>query len=319
MKRYNIIVTGVSAPVGYGVVRSLRASSRDARIIGVDIYEDAVGRMWCDNFECGVRADSDSYLDFLESIIRKYDADLVIPTVELETEVLAVNREAVDALGATFVLNRPELIKLFGDKWKTHLFLKESGLSTIPTLIDGSFEDISSSLGLPFLIKPRSGYGGQGIRIIESGELFDYWKKKAGDAFMAQKKMQGEEGEFTVSIFGLGDGTYVNFISMKKELSKKGYTVRGESVFDEAIVEFVRTLCNLARPLGPTNIQLIKEGGLYYLLEVNPRISASTSLRALFGCNESEMSIEFFLEGKTPAEREITTGVAVRYEEDILL
>jgi carbamoyl-phosphate synthase large subunit len=53
-------------------------------------------------------------------------------------------------------------------------------------------------------------------------------------------------------------------------------------------------------------------------LEINPRISSATSIRAAFGYNESLMSLEFFLEQKRPVQPRIRTGRAVRYTEDYI-
>ena len=58
---YTILVTGVGAVIGYGIVRSLRASKFPVRIVGMDIYADAVGQRWCDVFEQAVRADDPRY------------------------------------------------------------------------------------------------------------------------------------------------------------------------------------------------------------------------------------------------------------------
>ena len=45
---HTVLVTGVGAIIGYGAVRSLRKSRTDVRIVGMDIYPDAVGQVWCD-------------------------------------------------------------------------------------------------------------------------------------------------------------------------------------------------------------------------------------------------------------------------------
>ena len=53
------------------------------------------------------------------------------------------------------------------------------------------------------------------------------------------------------------------------------------------------------------------------MLEINPRISSSTSLRKAFGYNEAEMCIDYFLNNsKTVIEKtNIKKGAAQRYIE----
>ena len=75
-------------------------------------------------------------------------------------------------------------------------------------------------------------------------------------------------------------------------------------------------LTGILKPVGPTNYQFRKEGEQYLLLEVNPRISSSTSIRTAFGYNEAEMCITWYLHGNRPEQPEIHTGEARRYIAD---
>ena len=78
----------------------------------------------------------------------------------------------------------------------------------------------------------------------------------------------------------------------------------------------VEELARLFRPEGPTNFQFRFHQGEYLLLEINPRISSSTSLRTAFGYNEAEMCIEYYLEGMLPRPRTLRSGSAIRYIDD---
>ena len=72
----------------------------------------------------------------------------------------------------------------------------------------------------------------------------------------------------------------------------------------------------MLKPLGPTNFQYRVENDTAYLLEINPRVSSSTSLRTAFGYNEAEMAIDFFVEKHTEVNPIIKRGTAVRYISD---
>ena len=54
------------------------------------------------------------------------------------------------------------------------------------------------------------------------------------------------------------------------------------------------------------------------LLEINPRVSSATSIRAAFGYNELKLSLEYFLYGKNPQQPVLRKGRAVRYAEDYI-
>ena len=75
-------------------------------------------------------------------------------------------------------------------------------------------------------------------------------------------------------------------------------------------------LCRLFKPVGPTNFQFRREGEAMRLLEINPRVSSSTSIRAGFGYNEASLAVEFYLENRKMTKPVIRPGKAVRYIED---
>jgi carbamoyl-phosphate synthase large subunit len=86
MKQYNILVTGIGAVIGYGVIRSLRLCRYDVNIIGMDIYHDAVGQHWCNSFIQSILASDDKYCDFLSELMDKYNNDLVFLCTEQEIQ-----------------------------------------------------------------------------------------------------------------------------------------------------------------------------------------------------------------------------------------
>ena len=144
-------------------------------------------------------------------------------------------------------------------------------------------------------------------------ESFDDWKEEFGEQFMVQQFIGDEDHEYTAATFGFGDGTCIKPIVMKRKLSQAGATDKASVEAVPDIDEEIYAMTKVLKPLGPTNFQFRLHNGEYILLEINPRISSSTSIRTAFGYNEAEMCIEYFLEGNKPAERKIRTGKAYRY------
>ena len=156
-KKFTILVTGTSAITGYGVVASLRSCKYDCKIVGVAIYDDAIGKQWCDVFEVGVFALSAQFPKFIYDMIIKYDVDLVIPCVELEVNVLTKHRALYEGLDVKFVLNNLDVYAQLNDKSRTYWFLKNK-VEQIPTLIGSNeltYADISKKLGTPFILKKK--------------------------------------------------------------------------------------------------------------------------------------------------------------------
>jgi len=144
------------------------------------------------------------------------------------------------------------------------------------------------------------------------------WQSTLGDGFMAQQLVGDDRGEYTVGAFGLGDGTVTGTIVLRRTLARDGSTAKAWTSPIPELDAAVNGLAKLFRPIGPTNFQFRRHGGAYLLLEINPRLSSSTSLRAAFGANDAAMCVEYFLEGRTPGPRPVRSGFAVRYIEDVV-
>lgn len=316
MRHYNILVTGVGAIIGYGLINSLRKSKYDVHIIGMDIYDDAYGQYLCDEFIQAIPAADLEYPQFLKKIIKEKDIDLVMFGTEQEIHRLINEREVMGEDFSKLVINNKKIVELSNDKWLTHEFLAENHFKEIPTYIEGTYEMLAEELGTPFLLKPRRSYASKGIEKIYNEEEFAFYKKRAGEQFMVQKIVGDVEHEYTAATFGFGDGECIAPIILKRKLSQEGATAKAWVIESDEMERLIRKMAAILKPVGPTNFQFRYDNGEYLLLETNPRISSSTSLRAAFGYNEAEMCIEYFVEHKKPMDAVIRKGSAVRYIAD---
>ena len=313
-KPITVLVTGVGAIIGYGLINSLKKSKYNCRVIGIDIFHDAVGQKWCDKFIQGVRADSDEFIDFINNIVRTEKVDLLIPGIEQDLKALI---EGFDRLEHTakYSLNNKALYQTFDDKWKTYKFLE--GVADLIPYIDYSetlYEEAKKMFGLPFILKQNISYASKGVAVIHDKKEFDFYIDRFGSGCMAQKKLDIKNKEYTCSLFGLGDGTFVNPTCLRRELSQEGATKKALNVkVDDTLMNTMRQICQKCRFEGPTNLQFIEENGKYLLLEINGRVSSSTSMRTIFGVNEAEMCIDHYLMQTIPETKEQKYGTVMRY------
>jgi len=313
-KPITVLVTGVGAIIGYGLINSLRKSKYTCRIIGIDIFHDAVGQKWADKFIQGVRADSEDFIPFINEIVATQKVDLLIPGIEQDLKALIENFDRLDH-SAKYVLNNKALYKTFDDKKLTYKFLE--GVADLIPYIDYSetlFEEAKEAFGLPFILKQDISYASKGVAVINEKKDFDFYIDRFGSGCMAQKKLDIKDREYTCSLFGLGDGTFVNPTCLRRELSQEGATKKALNVkVDEVLLDTMTKICQKCRFEGPTNLQFIEYEGRYLLLEINGRVSSSTSMRELFGVNEAEMCIDYYLMDKHPETKEQRYGTIMRY------
>lgn len=314
-----VVVTGVGAIIGQGIVKALRSCSACIRIVGIDRNKEGVGQRWCDAFYAKPNDDEGSpeYLAFWQDVIRREGVALVLPGLEVDVQFLLKHRAALESDGCKIVLNNPDLIELSSDKWLFGEELEVGRFPRIPATLERTWPICRQILGEgPLLLKPRCGNGSRGIQRIEDETDFQYWSLKSSDKFVIQKYIGSDEMEFTVGAFGLGDGRTMQPIIFRRKLSVAGNTQYAEVISNEIIMREVVRLASHFKPLGPTNYQFRLENETPYLLEINPRFSSSTSLRASFGYNEAAMCLAWYLDGRAPEAPIVSYGKAWRYFED---
>ncbi len=314
-----ILVSGASGIIGYGILRSLKKSGRDFKLIGTTIYNDSVAQGFCDIFEQAPLTSDPKYIEWLLSIITKYNVEMIIPGIEADMYKWVEHFSLLNGSGAFVLLNNPDLILLCNDKWLFYKKLEEANSPyRIDTTLNPDFDFLQQKFGLPFLLKPKQGHGSRGIVKVDGKETFIKHASVIGKTLMVQPIIGNDNEEFTTSAFCDGNGSFYASMTLRRKLAKDGYTEKAEVVTVDGMDEAVKNLCELFKPKGPTNFQFRKEEAGLKLLEINPRISSSTSLRAAFGYNESLMAIDFFLENIIPAQPVILAGKAVRYTEDFI-
>ena len=315
------MITGVGAIMGYGLLKSFRSSAPDVKLIGTDIYTDAVGRAWCDTFEQAPLTSSVEYADWLLQTIEKNNVDILIPGIEQDVHWLSDHRQELKHLDCKIVLNNQKLIDLSRDKWAMHQELAAaSDASRIPSCLAGTFDSLSKSYGLPFLLKPRSSYASKGLIWVEKIDDFKQHSERLGEQLIAQPIIGSNDQEFTVAVFGDGDGGICASITFQRNLAPDGSTAKARVRNIDSLNKTVSRLCNHFKPVGPTNLQFrLDRNDEWKLLEINPRISSTSSIRTAFGYNEAAMCIEFYLQKQIPVQPVIREGFAIRYIEDHII
>jgi carbamoyl-phosphate synthase large subunit len=309
-----ILVSGASGIVGYGILRSLRESGIQLRLVGTSMYDDSVAPAFCDVFELAPPTDGTAYIDWLSDTIRKHHVDLVIPGIEIDMYEWTEHLPEIEASGAVALLNCATLVRLCGDKWAAYEDLSGAGFGcAIESSLSNDFDAISEKFGLPFLLKPRRGFGSKGLVRVGDFDTFSRHQQEVGPVLMAQPLVGDDDEEYTTSAFCDGQGGFYASMALKRRLSRGGFTEKATVVPADEFADTISGLCEHFRPLGPTNFQFRKCADGMKLLEINPRISSSTSIRTAFGYNESSMAVEYFLEGRTPVQPAIRPGRAVRY------
>ena len=310
-----ILVSGASGIIGYGILKSLRQSHPECRLIGTTVYERSAAQAFCDVFEKAPLTNHESYIRWLVDLIKKHNVSVVIPGIEADVITWSEHRAAIEQSGALVLLNNPDLIRLCSDKWLFYqCLIKNNSPYAIPT----SLEFDEKLHQFPLLLKPRMGSGSKGIKIVKNIDELKEYLSGFGPGMMIQPLIGTVEEEYTTSAFFDRNSQLCAFNTLKRKLSQTGFTESAETVEVDGIHDALLHLGKIFMPVGPTNFQFRVDGGQLKLLEINPRISSATSLRTAFGYNESAMSVELLLHDRVPSQPLLKRGYAVRYTEDLI-
>ena len=310
-----ILVSGASSVVGMGILKSLRQSHPDCQLIGTTIYEHSAAQAFCDVFERAPLTASPSYLPWLLELINRHSIDLIIPGIEADMLAWNQYRQAIARQGTKLLVNTSELINLCADKWAFYEALAAQRSSyVIPTSI--TYNPITQTF--PVLLKPRQGSGSRGIVIAQNAKQLEEHLDLIGSKLIMQPVIGSNDAEFTTSAFFDNTSNLCCFMTLRRSLSKQGYTELAETVDIDEMQDALEALAGIFNPVGPTNFQFRVKDGQLKLLEINPRISSATSIRTAFGYNESAMSVDYFLSNQMPVQPCIKKGRAARYIEDMI-
>lgn len=319
MRKINVMVTGVGGGgVGEQVLKCLRLSSVDYFIIGGDMNRNSKGLLEVDIPYILPSAKDRDYVTILLEICRKHHVEALFPGSEPELLILSKNRNIFAQNRIYLPLNSQELMDICMDKHATMCFLKSNGFDVQKYKQVKKQEDLLEIDFFPVVLKPSIGGGGSVntfiAQDIEELLLFGKYLLKIYPEFIVQEYIGNPDSEYTVGVLYNTGGGYINSIAVKKNimsgLSNKTrvpnrtnrsslgeYLIISSGVSQGEIGRFpeVTERCRvIAEKLGTTaaiNIQCRIHENKLYVFEINPRISGTSSLRALVGYNEPDILI----------------------------
>lgn len=177
-----VLVTGAGGPAGTSAVHQLL--DRGMRVIATDITPLAFP---AEDFLLGPRADSPSYIPFLEETITRLGVDLLVPTVQEELPTLAA---AAPILDCRVAIAAPGPVLLCHDKLLTMRFLAGCGIP-VPSTATVRPSGVSPQRvrERPFVVKPRVSRGSRGVVVVDSPAQVP----ARDDTYIAQELAPGEE------------------------------------------------------------------------------------------------------------------------------
>lgn len=316
----NILVTGAGALLGQGILRCLNYSKKEYNLISVDPDTRATGHALANKGYIVPFVTDDGYGERIEEIVRKEEIDIILVGTDVELPFFAEQKDFLEKKYDTRIVVSPlGVVEIANDKWLTAEFLRENGFpfpySALTTDKD-AIQRLQEKSSFPYIAKPVDGARSKGLKILEKVEQLNEVCNYPNN-LVVQEKIGEEEGEFTTGCLVV-DGKCRAVISLIRDL-RDGNTWRayrkGQSPYDAIIAKIAEKL----GVEGPANFQYRIKDGQPIVFEINCRFSGTTPLRYMFGFNEVEALVEYYLEGAPINSPRLNDGTVLRTFSDIFV
>ena len=286
MTEYNILI--LSAGRRVELVQSFQKAAKrlniKSNVVAGDCSETAPAIYFADRKAILPRINEDNYIDEIINVCKREGIRLVIPTIDTDLLLLSEERERIESeSGAVVLISSTEVISICRDKINTQKFLEENGFK-IPKMYSEEELD-SGELEFPLFIKPKSGSSSINTFKVNNIEELATYRSLIKEPIV-QDFMEGKE--FTVDVFLDFDGNLITVVPRLRMATRSGEISKGKIVKDEEIIEDIKRLVEVLKPIGHITVQLMKTNKGIEYIEINPRFGGGAPMSIQSGADSCE-------------------------------
>jgi carbamoyl-phosphate synthase large subunit len=325
-----VLVTAIGGGgVGEQTLKALRLAG-GYRIVGGDARSKCAQYGLVDEPVVLPAAHHPEYIEAVLSVARATGAQALFPGSEPEIRVVSDHREIFEDAGLLVPINPKTVIDTCSDKVASATFLEEHGFRSPRTLHVRTLDDLAEIDWWPVVVKPAVGSGGSRDVFIaqtsrELALIGEYLHGTAGK-LMVQEYVGTSDHEYTVGVLHDMDGRFLNSIALRRQVSgvlhtrvsipnRTGRSDLGERLVISSgvshghldrypeVTEQCEAIASALGVRGAVNIQCRLVDGQISVFEINPRLSGTTSLRAMVGYNEPDVLLRIHLLGEAVPPR----------------
>lgn len=225
--------------------------------------------------------------ELLLQILKNDSFDLVVPTTDFSATILSKNKTIIEQYAKTAICDF-ETFLLAEDKNNTMRVCMENGIPCPKTLLSvKTIEDIDDShIGFPLVVKPKTGYGAIGFKVINDREqLLSVVSKMQGalEEYVFQEYIPQTDLQYECAMFVDDNGlskTSVVFSKNRWFPIEGGSSTLNITVERPDIIDSCKRLLSSIKWRGAADIDLIQDprDGVAKIMEINPRVSGSVRI-----------------------------------------
>ena len=309
---HRVLVTGAGGPAGVAVIRSL-VKRDDVEVFAGDMDGWASGLYLvpADRRRILSPGKSPTFVDELIALCAEDGIDVLFSTVDVELPPLARRRTELSA-----VLAAPTLDTLETCLDKFALAVRCAPLLRTPITHLVGPASSAAEWDFPIIVKPRSGAGSRGVRLVHSRADLDALGDD--DSLIAQELLPGDE--YSVDVIAAADGHVVAAVPRTRTRVDSGVSIAGLTVRDPELEATATAVAQAIGLTGVANVQLRRDtNGVPALLEVNPRFPGAMPLTIAAGVDMPSLALDLALGLDLPERAEFREIANVRFLEDVFV
>ena len=287
MSAERVLVTGTGGPSGYSILRAMAdVDGIELWSADIDPYSAGLYLVGADRRAIVPRGDDPGFVDALLGLARRERVTVIVPTVDSELQPLAAARERYAEAGIALVLAQASTLAVCLDKWALHE--RCAGTVRVPAtwLVDASFP--ADEPALPVIVKPRSGSGSRGIRLVHHASELRALPRDG--TLLVQEHLPG--AEYSLDVLARADGHVAGVVPRERLRVDSGIAITGRTLRDEGLEGYGRAVAQLIGLTTVANVQVkLDVDGEPALLEVNPRFPGTMPLTIASGIDMPRLAI----------------------------
>lgn len=321
-----VLITGIGAPGAPSIVRCLRANGeRDLHLIGVDKNPLAGGRKLVDEFTTIPSAGDSNFIEKLINAAVLYKADVLIPLVTRELEIISENIEVFTKKDISVSVMEHSKLQMVNDKADLLIRLSEDGFDTPKFIIAETADEVEKAIiemGYPkkaVCIKGAKGNGSRGIRILNPDvSLYDMFfnekptsmistmnfvmsalrEKDAIPRMLVMEYLPGEE----YGVDALCENGKILYISGRLNFTVSSSIPQGCVIENRpGPISYASKMIETYLLDGNLNFDFKYDaGGQARLIEINPRLSATIASYTSAGINYPYLRVKQLMGEELP-------------------
>ena len=282
--KFKVLLTAGGTGSAWQIAKTIDRYYRDR----IELYlcdtnemEMVASSVYSDHFYTVPPVKSKGYAEYMYSLIRENGIDIVIPLIPWEQGYFAEDYKRFHELGIRSTAPLVRTARTLNHKKRLHDFCVECGIPTIRV-----FETDEIKENDTYFVKKLDGFGSMGAKRIKGADLLAA-DRKVLDKLVIQEDCTGkgsrkdEPEEVTAECFY--DGVECQTVIRERLETKSGVCTKARFRHDEEIDRMVKTFTELL-PFPPIfNIQFVRKGNKWLVMDVNLRLAAGTGLSAAAG------------------------------------